>query len=236
VRKYQIMDTEIINARNKFFERCDLSPKFTADNFPLFAGKVPLASFLAKSELVKMTQNIPGHICEFGVFNGSGLLSLAKLLDLYGTNNLKEVYGFDSFEGLTEINPEMDRDQEVGRYKGNLSCLLEMIKIHNLSDRVNLVQGYIEKSLPNFLNENNHKLFSLIYIDTDLYDSTKVILESLWPQISTGGIVALDEGYHDEFPGEGIAALEFINKDNIKYSMHSFPYARQPMYYIKKLC
>ena len=62
-----------------------------------------------------------------------------------------------------------------------------------------------------------------------------MILELLWPQLSVGGIIAFDEGYDDEFPGEGIAAIEFLNKNEIKYSSHSFPWARQPMLYIKKL-
>ena len=52
------------------------------DHFGLFVGVQTLASRLATYELLKETLNVPGNIIEFGVWNGSNLLFMAKVLSL----------------------------------------------------------------------------------------------------------------------------------------------------------
>ena len=59
---------------------------------------------------------------------------------------------------------------------------------------------------------------SLIYIDCDIYITTKKILETLKNKISKNGLIVFDEGNVNTKKGEGKAALEFFkkNKDSFK--------------------
>ncbi len=233
--KFENTDSIDIQKRNDFFKANQFDPLFVANNWPLFVGKVPLAIFLARYEIFKQSIDVPGHILEFGSFNGSNLLFLAKVLQTLSPHNLKKIFAFDSFEGLTQVSPEdklEHRDQS--NYKGNQQLLEEAISVYNLNDFVNLEVGYIEQTLPVFLEKNKHFFFSFIYIDTDLYSSTKIILEQCWPRLSKGGIIVFDEGYHDRFPGEGQALQEFLESIHFECEMGHIPFARQPMLYIKK--
>jgi hypothetical protein len=99
--KFDKKDKAEIEKREMFFKKNSFDPKFTANNWPLFIGKVPMGVFLARYEIVKQTIQIPGHIVEFGSFNGTNLVYMTKILQLLSPHNLKKVFGFDSFKGLT---------------------------------------------------------------------------------------------------------------------------------------
>ena len=57
-----------------------------------------LQKILSKYELFKKIINIPGDICECGVFKGSGIFTWVKLVMLFKPNNNFKVVGFDFFE------------------------------------------------------------------------------------------------------------------------------------------
>lgn len=234
--KFQPADQQFISRREKFFSSVSgLDAKFAVDNWPMLAGHVPIGTLLARYEIVKSTVSVPGHVLEFGVFNGANLLLMAKILDLLAPHSPKQLFGFDSFKGLTEFS-EQDKTGEMreGQYAGELRLLRSMIDMHGLSDRCFLVNGLIEETLRPFLENNRHHLYSLIYLDTDLYESTKLALEQCWPRLAEAGRIVFDEGYHDRFPGEGIAVQEFLRDIKGEYTMGSVPFARQPMFWIQK--
>ena len=233
--KFDKQDKLEIAKRNEYFSKNAFDPKFVADNWPLFAGKVPTAIFLARYEIVKLTVDVPGHVLEFGCYHGTNLVYMTKILQLLSPHNLKKVFGFDSFEGLTQLSSQ-DKlpDSEIANYKGNRDMLEEVISVYDLDEIIQLKVGYIEETLPKFVEENGHLLISLVYIDTDLYASTKVILEECWPRLSVGGLVVFDEGYHDRFPGEGQAMQEFLQTISGQYEMRHIRFARQPILWLKK--
>ena len=59
--------------------------------------------YLAHYELFKMTIGIPGSIVELGVSRGVSFFAFHKFFIL-PNRHFKKVYGFDSFEGLTDFN------------------------------------------------------------------------------------------------------------------------------------
>jgi len=233
--KFHDLDEKFIAQRNRFFETQKLDSKFCIDNWGLFAGSVPIGVYIARYEILKMVIDIPGHILEFGCFNGSNLLYMAKIMELLAPGDLKKIFGFDSFQGLSSLD-EKDGSgiQQKGRYVGNQEILEKMIKLHCLEDRVHLIVGDIKDTLPKFLAEKAHHCYSLIYLDADLYASTKIVLDLCWERLVPGGIIVFDEGYHDRFPGEGIARNEFVKAIPSSYECGSFPFARQPMIWIRK--
>lgn len=234
--KFSKFDSRIIEKRKKFFDgELKVENKTIIDHWPLFAGQVPIANMIARYEILKQTIHIPGHILEFGCFNGAHLSFMAKCMRFLAPGDMKLIYGFDSFEGLTEFSTSDKHAQNRnGDYKGDQNLLNYFLDFHEIEDTVILVKGYIEQTLEIFLQQNPHHIYSYVYLDTDLYSSTKIVLDKVWERISHGGIMAFDEGLSDTFPGEGQAFVEFLKSKSGQFQMRSLPFARQPMFYIIK--
>lgn len=232
--KFESIDRAFISRRTAFFEDCDLDPMFCVDNWPLLAGAVPTATFVARYEILKAIVAVPGHVLEFGVFNGANLLFMANLLSVLAPNDLRVLYGFDSWEGLSTFSAEDGHaTAHAEAYRGDRALLDGVIELQGLDDRILLVDGDILQTLPVFLDEFPHHCYSLIYLDTDLYEPTRLVLERCWSRLSPGGVVVFDQGYHDRFPGEGAAFAEWA-EGREDFEAHSFPFARQPMSWIRK--
>ena len=146
--------------------------------------------------------NKKGLILEFGVYKCETINYLAKRL-----SNLK-IFGFDSFEGL----PENWRD---GFPKGTFS----LNEIPSVEDNVVLIKGWFEKSIPDFIIQNQDDIVFL-HIDCDLYSSTKTIFNNLNNQIKKGTVIVFDEYFN--YPGwengEFKAFQEFVKDNDIQYS------------------
>jgi hypothetical protein len=184
-----------------------------------FALHTPINSiqrFLARYELMKLIQDIPGAIIEFGVCSGNGLMSLIHSHNiLQPTYRYREFYGFDSFEGFPSVheNDIKNIKWEKGDFANNsYDRLSTIIDIHNnyyyLPTNVNLIKGDVCETLPIFVKENRHLLVSLLYLDLDIYEPTKVALKLLLPRMNKGSIIAFDELNYKSFPGETIAMFE----------------------------
>jgi len=57
-----------------------------------------LQKILSRYELFKKIIDVPGDICECGVYKGSGIFTWVKLVKLFKPNNSFNVVGFDFFE------------------------------------------------------------------------------------------------------------------------------------------
>ena len=77
-------------------------------------------------------------------------------------------------------------------------------------DKVHLIKGDATKTIPTFLEESPHLLVSLLFLDFDLYEPTKVALEHLLPRMPRGAIIAFDELDNPSWPGETLAMLDNI--------------------------
>ena len=139
----------------------------------------------------------------------------------------REIIGFDTFTGITGITEnDSNRFREIK--EGDFcfdrkSEIVDIAKIHeDFKDnyfnkyRIHLIDGNILETLPKYLNENKHKLVSLLYLDLDIYSPTKFSIEHVLPRMCKGGIIAFDELYYRSFPGETIALLESLNINNYK--------------------
>ncbi|MGH9680293.1 MAG: class I SAM-dependent methyltransferase, partial [Candidatus Acidiferrales bacterium] len=63
---------------------------------------------------------------------------------------------------------------------------------------------------PDFLQQNNHTMVSLLFLDFDLYEPTKVALEQIVPRMPKGSILAFDELDNPIWPGETKALLDTL--------------------------
>jgi hypothetical protein len=185
-------------------------------DFALYTPINSVQSFLARYELMKMIQDIPGAVVEMGVCSGNGLLSLLHCHNiLQPTYKYREFYGFDTFEGFPEVhkNDISHIKWEKGDFANDsYDKLINLISVHSnycyAAPNVKLVKGDVNETLPKLLEENKHIIVSLLYLDLDIYEPTKTALHYLLPKMAKGSIVAFDELNWKSFPGETIAALE----------------------------
>jgi hypothetical protein len=143
-----------------------------------------------------------GLILEFGVFRGDSINTLADALGLM--EEPRALYGFDSFEGLEE--------DWIGH-----ECLTGTFdlggKLPPVRERVQLIAGWIDKTLPPFLAEHPDPI-ALLHVDTDTYTPCKLILSLLQDRLQAGSVVIFDEllAYPGWQVGEYKALCETMTK------------------------
>jgi hypothetical protein len=210
----------VLNEKTKkYYENLANLNNLHINDFALYTPINSIQRFLVRYELMKMVQNIPGAIIEMGVFDGNGIMSLLHIHNiLQPTYSYREFYGFDTFEGFNKIhtNDISDIIWEKGDYKCSNSYekLMEIINIHNKyyykPSNIKLIAGDVCETVPKFLEDNKHIIISLLYLDMDVYEPTKVALKNFLPRMAKGSIIVFDELNFKSFPGETIAVLEEI--------------------------
>jgi len=202
----------------------DLPLRDVLEAFPLYARRINLARFLARYELFRMVQDIPGCIFECGVYRGAGLLTWAKLVETFCTGDrAKKIVGFDNFQGFTSLHekdgaPMEKRSKVVGGWNPApfYPELLEHIALFNQDSyvprapRITLVEGDIKQTAPEFMKQNSGMRISLLNIDMDIYEPTLAALQNFYPYVATGGIVVLDEYGIEAWGGEAKAFEEYF--------------------------
>ena len=205
------------------------------DQYPLYAGVGTLARNVVITELLRSTLSVPGHIAEFGCWRGSTTMLLLKLLRIWDPQGPKVLHAFDSFEGLTEFAPQDgDATDFAGKYKGSLEELRDLIELYEFEDDITIHQGIIEETLPKAVEADASLSFSFVYCDTDLYESTKLIVDLLHPRLMPGGVFVFDEWNYENYPGEGVAANEFLGEHASEYTVEGVQGAKQPSLVLRK--
>ena len=149
-------------------------------------------------------------------------------------NFQRKIIGFDTFSGFTDLSQEDETGRSEFSRKGGFLVdsyedILECISLYDANrflshiSKVYLVKGDIKQTVPKYLEDNPHTVVSLLYLDVDVFEPTKVALEYLVRRIPKGGIIAFDELNCDRWPGETIAVLETIGVHNLR--IERFPFA-----------
>ena len=225
--------------RKKFLKEIILKKKVTlsdiADNFPKYTSRQQFSRFLVRHELFKTILGIKGSIVECGVFEGNGLMTWAQLSAVYEPFNYhREIIGFDTFKGFPMVSEE-DLSSKVnknavtgGLYSNSYKELKQCIKLYDQNralshvKKVKLIKGDFLETGKKFLENNEHLLISLLYLDFDIYEATKAALEIFLPRMPKGAILAFDEINNEDWPGETKALLEKL--DLRDYSIKQFYY------------
>ena len=163
----------------------------------IFDSRIAYREYISK---IIETKN--GLFLEFGVFEGKSINHMSKLLPK------KQIYGFDSFEGLPE-------DWYTGYEKGKFDLNGNMPVCN---ENVTLIKGWFNDTLPDFL-QKHHENVAWVHMDCDVYSSTKYVLDTLYNRLDTGTIVMFDEfvghiGYEKD---EMCAFQEFIENTKLKF-------------------
>ncbi|MEK7208049.1 MAG: TylF/MycF/NovP-related O-methyltransferase [Patescibacteria group bacterium] len=204
------------------------------DAFLAEAGIDRLQKILARYELLKMAERVPGDIVECGVFKGSGLYTLAKIHSLLAPQGKKRIIGFDFFDEVRKMTFAKSEDEKVQkRHERGWSAqkaILENLENAGITN-VELIAGNVIATTKAYPKKHLGFRIALLSLDVDNYESTLAILKNLFPAVSPGGVVAFDEYGLPGF-GESDAVDEYFKGKNIK--LQSLPFARTPSAYLIK--
>jgi len=206
------------------------------NNFYLSCSTSRISKIIAHYELFKMVGELPGAIVECGVFKGCSLARFAMFRQLFGSYFSKKIIGFDTFGKFPKTSFQEDLKlrkhfiELAGEESISKEQMMQVLENKGIVKGIELLEGDITKTVPQYLEEHPELKISLLNLDTDIYEPAVVILEYLFPRIVLGGILVLDD--YGVFPGETKAVDDYFKDKEI--TIHKFPFAMTPCYIVKK--
>ena len=212
-------------------------------HWPVYTKRILMTRFLAHYELFKMTMDLPGSIVELGVSRGVSFFSFHKLLEIFcATDTSKKVYGFDSFEGLSDFSEEdgtsaLDsiNDKKGGGWssknvEAEIFSLCELANADNILAKVRskLIKGRIQDTLEPFLDQTPGVRINLLHFDLDLFEPTYYALNKLWDLVVPGGVVVFDEYGLPPWGGEAAAFDRFLQERKLKLRLQKYNWCLTP--------
>lgn len=146
---------------------------------------------------LKMTEHTVGDNAEVGVYKGGTALLIAK-------NSTKKLFLFDTFNGMPEVNKDLDLHNTGDFNDTSVIYVSELLKDQT---NVSIHKGLFPKETGIRIR---NRLFSFVHLDCDIYESVKRSLEFFYPRMYLGGIIALDDYNELNCPGAKLAVDEFF--------------------------
>jgi O-methyltransferase len=177
--------------------------------------------FVLNLDLCNVNRNISGDYVECGTWRGGMSAAVAEVL-----GKKRQFHLFDSFEGLPPAK-EIDgkealtwqKNTSSPNYYDNCSAdekfANEAMKLAN-HENFKLYKGWFEKTLPGSMN----KSIAILRLDGDWYDSTMTCMEELFPKVTEGGVVILDDYY--TWDGCAKAVHDYLSKVKSPARVHQW--------------
>jgi O-methyltransferase len=178
-------------------------------------------------------RGIPGCLVECGVWRGGSSMAVAMALAQEGDTS-RDLYLFDTFEGMsppteadrtsdgTLARTHLERDVDRTGYwcvAGIGEVTKNMASTGYPHDRIHLVKGPVEATVP---SRSPQGPVALLRLDTDWYESTKHELVHLFPLLSEGGALIIDDYGHWE--GARRAVDEYLADQPRQFYLHRIDY------------
>jgi O-methyltransferase len=155
-------------------------------------------------------QGVPGDFIEAGVWRGGVIILMRALLDAYNLEG-RRVFAADSFAGIPKnVRATNDPvDQWSDRWAASLEEVQRNIaRVGVLDERILFLPGFFADTLHHLARER----FALIRLDSDSYDSVETSLEYLYPLLSKGGVLIIDDWH---LPGCRMAVEDYRRRFGI---------------------
>lgn len=201
-----------------------------------------MTNLLRVNALVQAVQHVvrrgvPGAFVECGVWRGGSVLAMLLKLRQLGVTD-RDLFLYDTFEGMT-VPGQADTSPferpalltwrhavAAGRRAWHEFFKPELFNFDQVretvlaagypGERIHFVRGDVKDTLPSRAPET----IALLRLDTDWYDSTRHELQHLYPRLSAGGVLIVDDYGHwdgcrkavDEYFSNGSAAPVLLNR------------------------
>jgi hypothetical protein len=208
------------------------------ENFPKYVRRQHLTRLFALYEVFKRVLPVKGSVVECGVNRGYGLMAWAKMSAILEPANLtRRIYGFDSFAGFPAVTdkdrtgPQWETARPGALRADSFAELTRLIELYDQDrflghiPKVELVKGDATRTIPAFIADHPHVVVSLLFLDFDLYEPTRVALENFVPRMPKGAILAFDELDNPLWPGETNALIDTLGMGKLELERVEFdPY------------
>lgn len=176
---------------------------------------------LLQSMQYVIQNKIDGEFVECGVWKGGNIILFKKYLEEKKIK--KNIYAYDTYDGMPK--PGIF-DYKLGYFKKEFGLNIYNVKKKNWNkidlntvksnilnecddiDNIHFIKGLVQDTLTK--NDNLPEKISILRLDTDFYESSKKELEILYPRLSKGGILILDD--YGTWTGVKQAVDEFFEK------------------------
>lgn len=163
-----------------------------------------------------LARKVPGDLMETGVWRGGAAILMRAILKANGVTD-RRVWCADSFEGLPPPDAAKypaDANLAFNQFK-ELAVSLEEVqnnfrRYNLLDDQVKFLKGWFRDTLPGAPVER----LALLRLDGDLYESTMDALTALYPKVSRGGYVIVDD--YNDIPACRQAVHDYWQRHGIK--------------------
>lgn len=176
---------------------------------------------------------VPGALVECGVWRGGSMVAVAETLQRLKVSD-RSLFLFDTFEGMPppqavdvdlrgasaeQLLQESDRETSNVWAVGSLPDVQRNLWATNYPrDKVVFVKGLVEETIPKHAPES----IAILRLDTDWYESTRHELIHLFPRLSSGGVLIIDDYGH--WAGAKKAVDEYIAEFGLRLLMHRIDY------------
>tara|TARA_R110002111_G_scaffold39594_2_gene74555 strand:- start:122 stop:937 length:816 start_codon:yes stop_codon:yes gene_type:complete len=179
---------ENIGSINEMNEILDNEEYLTLIEKPFFEKISPIIEQIAKS-------GVEGDLVFIGIYRGGGALYLKSLFHKFGMNNT--CWLFDSFDGFekpffsNKKNSAIDLFTNKGKFRKQPQPkdVQQLFEKYNLHQNLKIVEGFVEETLP----VNEIQKIAFLHVDVDIYEPTLTSLQYLYPKLSLGGWVVIDD-------------------------------------------
>lgn len=167
---------------------------------------------------------VPGAFVECGVWRGGSMMAVALTLLRLGVTD-RDLYLYDTFTGMTaptdedvrrsgeraaDLLAEESRSSDIWAIAAIDDVREAVLSVGYPEERIHFVQGPVEDTLP----ANAPEAIALLRLDTDWYSSTKHELVHLFPRLTSGGVLILDDyGY---WQGARRAVDEYLAENGLR--------------------
>jgi O-methyltransferase len=141
-----------------------------------------------------LADSVEGDFVETGVWRGGGTIYMRGFLKAYRDQHRK-VWVADSFEGLPKPKDEYEADKGSQLWASEyLAVSVDQVRKNFafydlLDDRVCFLKGFFSDTMPKAPIDR----IAVLRLDGDMYESTIVVLKHLYPKLSAGGFVIVDD-------------------------------------------
>lgn len=166
-------------------------------------------------------KRIPGDLIEAGVWRGGASIFMRAILKAHDITD-RCVWVADSFQGLPPPNPQQYPADKEDRHHLDDTLKIDVEEVRSnfekyglLDNQVRFLKGWFSETLPKAPIEH----LAVIRLDGDMYESTMDAMVALYPKLSPGGYVIVDDyGY---LPACKQAISDYRERNQIQDKIHT---------------
>ena len=184
--------------------------------YPIISDQIgrPAMSVVLRELEKVLAGKTTGDIAEFGCYIGTTTVFMRRLMDAMSQSQLRSLYAYDSFSGLPE-KTQSDASGTGEQFKGGELAVSKKQFLHEFK-KANLQAPITYKDWFKDLEPRqlpDHIAFA--FLDGDFYESIIDSLRLVWPRLTPGGVITIDDYQRAALPGVERAVRDFFQDKQI---------------------